>query len=67
MDYFPKTTVKVSNRGDVFQITVTGESRQHSHLMIRGLLRAVLSNPDLEIIDCEVSTCQACHSQPTSQ
>jgi hypothetical protein len=67
MGYFPKTNVKVSNRGDVFQITVAGESRVDTHDMVRKLLSAVLSNEDLELIDCEIATCQACRSQPTSQ
>jgi hypothetical protein len=57
----------VSNRGDVFQISVSGESRFETHDMVRQMLIAVLSNENRELIDCEIATCQACRSQSTSQ
>jgi hypothetical protein len=67
MGYFPKTMLKVSNRGDVFRITVSGESRSDTHDLVRQMLIAVISNEDRQLIDCEIATCQACRFQSTPQ
>jgi hypothetical protein len=67
MDRTTKTTVDIKRRGDVFEITVAGNSEDGIRRAVRAFVNSLLGSKQHDLEGCQITTREAVSScQPTS-
>jgi len=62
MDRSSKTTVDIKRHGDLFEITLTGESEHGIRRVIKGLVDSLLENKEQDLVGCQITVCPAAFS-----
>jgi len=59
MERARKTTVDIKRRGDLFEITVAGDSEDGIRKAVRAFVDSLLANKEQDLEGCQITTCPA--------
>lgn len=62
MDRTTKTTVDIKRLGDLFEITLAGDSDRGIRRVLHDLVNSLLDNKEQDLVGCQITTCPAAFS-----